>query len=411
MTNKLYQDKKWLTQKYLSENKTQQEIAQICEAGKSTIGTWCRKFGLTKQNPHLNSRNKLSSNKPKLMEEWSENNTLDPDQLTTHSSKKALWVCTTCEEEWEAEVERRSQGHGCPYCAGQKVYDDNRLSKLYPHLVKEWSPQNNKQPDQYTYGSDQIVWWCCADCGYEYEQKIALRSAGYGCPACAGKVPTSDNNLKAVYPKLAKQWSSKNKKDPTEFCCKSKQKAWWVCDSCKKEWEASIQSRTLSGSGCPYCSGHRVSDKNRLTTHYPEIAKQWSTKNMQEAASFSHGSNCKVWWFCFSCEEHWKAAINNRTKGQGCPRCNLPGNGWELSYKKYLDDADIQYEYHPEHLETPLGRYHPDFWIEQEGRYIEIKAQYWERDLQNQKIEWLRNQGHLIHKLHGKDLKERGILK
>ena len=89
MTNKLYQDKKWLTQKYLSENKTQQEIAQICEAGKSTIGTWCRKFGLTKQNPHLNSRNKLSSNKPKLMEEWSENNTLDPDQITTHSSKKA----------------------------------------------------------------------------------------------------------------------------------------------------------------------------------------------------------------------------------------------------------------------------------------------------------------------------------
>ena len=59
-----------------------------------------------------------------------------------------------------------------------------------------------------------------------------------------------------------------------------------------------------------------------LRSEYPELAKQWHpTRNYPLVAhSVTSGSGKKVWWQCANGHE-WRAVINSRTRGMGCPYC------------------------------------------------------------------------------------------
>ena len=59
-----------------------------------------------------------------------------------------------------------------------------------------------------------------------------------------------------------------------------------------------------------------------LRSEYPELAEQWHpTRNYPLAAqSVTSGSGKKVWWLCANGHE-WRAVINSRTRGMGCPYC------------------------------------------------------------------------------------------
>ncbi|MCQ2965171.1 MAG: hypothetical protein MJ250_00330 [Alphaproteobacteria bacterium] len=70
--------------------------------------------------------------------------------------------------------------------------------------------------------------------------------------------------------------------------------------------------------------GIRLTDENRLSTTYPELATEWHpTKNNGLTPNdVSFGSHRKVWWLCKKGHE-WIANISNRTKhGRGCPFCS-----------------------------------------------------------------------------------------
>jgi Probable Zinc-ribbon domain len=59
-----------------------------------------------------------------------------------------------------------------------------------------------------------------------------------------------------------------------------------------------------------------------LQSEYPDLATQWHpTKNAPLAAdAVTPGSGQKVWWLCRRGHE-WKAVINSRARGMGCPYC------------------------------------------------------------------------------------------
>ena len=63
------------------------------------------------------------SDNAQLMAEWDweKNNGigLDPNKLTCGSNKKAWWICENGHE-WEAQINSRNRGHGCPECTRQK---------------------------------------------------------------------------------------------------------------------------------------------------------------------------------------------------------------------------------------------------------------------------------------------------
>jgi len=199
----------------------------------------------------------------------------------------------------------------------------NSLAVMRPELVREWSDKNLPlTPDKITYGSNKIVWWK-ADCGHEWQASVKARSGGENCPICSGaRVIEGINDLATLKPELVQEWSEKNKIKPTEVSVGSHKKVIWKCKQ-GHEWEASIKSRTVNGTGCPYCSHNKVLEGfNDLASRFPQIAAEWSDKNYPLLPTMvTPFANRKVWWKCSKGHE-WYTLISTRSGGSKCPYCS-----------------------------------------------------------------------------------------
>ena len=84
-----------------------------------------------------------------------------PTHVSRGSTKNIWWECEKGHE-WQAIINNRTNGRGCPYCSGKRVCADNALSTKYPHLVYEWHPtkNHNLKPEEVTCGSSK------KPCGY-----------------------------------------------------------------------------------------------------------------------------------------------------------------------------------------------------------------------------------------------------
>lgn len=199
----------------------------------------------------------------------------------------------------------------------------NSLAAMRPELVREWSEKNLPlTPDKITYGSNKIVWWKAA-CGHEWQTSVKARSKGENCPICSGaRVIEGINDLATLKPELAQEWSEKNEIKPTEVSVGSHKKVIWKC-RLGHEWEASVKSRTVNGTGCPYCSHNKVLEGfNDLASQMPEVAAEWSEKNYPLLpAMVTPFANRKVWWKCGKGHE-WHTLISTRSGGSKCPYCS-----------------------------------------------------------------------------------------
>jgi hypothetical protein len=75
----------------------------------------------------------LLTKHPDVAREWhlKKNGDKKPEDFTPKSNKKAWWLCKkNPEHEWEAVIYSRTQGHGCPFCAGRKNQIRTRLFRL-----------------------------------------------------------------------------------------------------------------------------------------------------------------------------------------------------------------------------------------------------------------------------------------
>ena len=131
------------------------------------------------------------------------------------------------------------------------------------------------------------------------------------------------SNLLKYNEKLMLEYNfEKNKEIELEkLTCGSKIKVWWKCEK-GHEWKATVDNRNR-GTGCPYCSGRRaIIGYNDLSTVNPQLAKEWNYEKNGDLKPSEVKSNCgkKVWWKCNKGHE-WKATVDNRNRGRGCPIC------------------------------------------------------------------------------------------
>ncbi|MBR2377202.1 MAG: zinc-ribbon domain-containing protein [Clostridia bacterium] len=264
----------------------------------------------------------------KLASEWhpTKNGLLKPDSVTVSSNKKVWWLCSKGHE-WQAVINSRNQGAGCPICSGHKIlvgYND--LATLNPQLANEWHPTKNDGllPNMVTLNSNRRIWWVCEK-GHEWQTLITDRVRGTNCPICSNKkVLIGYNDLKTKNPKLASEWhTDKNGKlTPQDVTSGSSKYVWWKCKM-GHEWKAAISSRNM-GYNCPYCAGQKgIIGVNDLETKNPSLASEWHpTKNGDlKPSNFMPGSNKKVWWLG-KCGHEWSASIASRNSGRGCPYCS-----------------------------------------------------------------------------------------
>ena len=73
-----------------------------------------------------------------LRVEWNydKNKSLVPEAFSLGSSKKVWWKCSKCEYEWEAAINSRNNGRGCPVC-GRKKTENSCRKKVQNSDTKE----------------------------------------------------------------------------------------------------------------------------------------------------------------------------------------------------------------------------------------------------------------------------------
>lgn len=276
---------------------------------------------------YTEKENSILFSNPEIAKEWNyeKNGNLKPEHFLANSNKKVWWKCIKGHE-WQAIIQNRNKGIGCPYCSGRyAIKGKSDLQTVNPDLAKEWNYEKNNglTPMDVLPNSEQLVWWKCQK-GHEWQAMIGNRNRGSGCPYCSGRYPIKgENDLQTVNPNLAKEWNEEknNGLTPKDVLPNSNKKVWWKCNK-GHEWQAVISHRN-KGSGCPYCSGKKILlGYNDLATKNPNLALEWHPiKNGDLLPTMvSLGSNKKVWWICNNGHE-WQATIYDRNSGRGCPIC------------------------------------------------------------------------------------------
>lgn len=273
-------------------------------------------------------QNDLLTINPYLAAEWDyeKNDDLSPEIVLPYSSKKVWWKCQEGHS-WIAAISNRSNGNGCPYCAGIfPIVGKTDFESQHPELLFLWDYENNSpvSPSQFTCGSAKKVWWRC-DNAHHWKSSVSAIIKGSRCPYCAGrKVWLGFNDLKTMLPDVADEWDYEKNGGliPEQFTKCSRKKVWWRCKY-GHSWQTEIQYRR-AGTGCPYCSGNlAIRGENDLMTLRPDLAEQWdSTRNGNLTPNdISIGSNRHIWWQCPH-GHHWKTIVYDRVNGSGCPYCS-----------------------------------------------------------------------------------------
>ena len=274
----------------------------------------------------LKGFNDLQTKFPEIAAEWhpTKNGDLKPDNVFSGSSKKVWWLCSNGHE-YESKIDGRTDGRGCPYCAGRRLLVGfNDLATTNPQLASEWHPTKNGilTPSDVFEGGRQIVWWKCKS-GHEWKAQISSRAKG-GCPYCGGKkINIGFNDLATTHPDIAIEWHPTKNGDlkPTAITAGSRAKVWWICP--KGHAYQMIVSRRKLGYNCPYCSGHKVlAGYNDLATINPQLASEWNVElNEITPLDVTAGSAKKVWWTCQK-GHNYQMEISQRNLGHGCPYCS-----------------------------------------------------------------------------------------
>ena len=226
--------------------------------------------------------NDLLSTNPELALQWHpvKNGTLSAQDVTAGSKKKVWWILPYTDPhsgdhfdfEWEATINDRANGEGCPYLSNNKLWKGyNDLKTRFPTIAAEWHPIKNGEQtaENSIFCSTKTAWWLLpyddpkTGLHYDFEWQAAVYSRtvnGAGCPYLSNdKVWAGYNDLESCYPAIAAEWHPiRNRmRLPSKVYKYSPRKAWWQCSRCGHEWYASIKGRTRDETGCPACRKQR----------------------------------------------------------------------------------------------------------------------------------------------------------
>jgi DNA-directed RNA polymerase subunit RPC12/RpoP len=113
-------------------------------------------------------------------------------------------------------------------------------------VLEEWA-DTEKGPREVTKASHHRALWKCSDCGHEWRARVGNRTKSKNptnCPACSGRVPTENNNLRVTEESggrlahLLVEWNHLTKR-PEEFGPASSEIVPWECGNqkCGGQWQ------------------------------------------------------------------------------------------------------------------------------------------------------------------------------
>jgi hypothetical protein len=255
----------------------------------------------------------------------------DPTKISSGSHKKLEWECEQGHT-WFAFIYNRSNGTGCPVCAGKiALLGFNDLATYHPELAAQ---AHGWDPKAVTVGSNRKLGWKC-DQGHIWHSTVAHRREGKGCNVCANRVVlVGFNDLATTHSDLAAQahgW------DPTTVTAGSHKKLEWTCEQGHK-WNSAIEWR-VRGSGCLVCCNLQVLvGFNDLATTHPDLAAQ---AHGWDPTTIISGSPKKMVWKCEQGHK-WRGRVSHRSDGVGCPSCATFGfDPNKQGFLYFMDHFDL----------------------------------------------------------------------
>ena len=234
----------------------------------------------------------------------------DPTNVSEYANVLRTWRCSRSHV-YEATVDSRSRGRGCPYCSGNKVLKGfNDLATINPSVAAQ---AHGWDPSLVSFGHSGIKEWKC-DRGHIFQTTVTSRHGGIGCGICSNHIVVEGiNDLQTTHPELAMELIGS---DPTKISAGTKRRLQWKCKE-GHTWSTTGDARKR-GSGCPKCYGNVVNTGvNDLATLNPNLASQ---AHGWDPTLISIYSGQKLEWKCK--EGHtWKAVVAARSIGSNCPVC------------------------------------------------------------------------------------------
>lgn len=295
----------------------------LCEKGhewQAVIGDRARSLGcpVCSNQKLLVGYNDLATTHPELAVQWhpTKNGDRTPQMVFAGNNKKAWWICDKGHE-WEATVNSRRSGHGCPLCSGEAQTSFPEQAILY-YLQKVTDAQNRAT----VFGKEIDIWLPHLRVGVEYNGSYYHRNktkkdvakvsffAEKGIRIItlkdAGRNNINGDVIEHVYGK--KDWSSLNWAITELFA---------LIDIPSPEINVALDAPEIHAQ---YIQQEK---EFSLANKFPSIAAQWHpTKNgALTPQKIAAKSGKIVWWQCAK-EHEWRAAVNDRTKGNTCPTCS-----------------------------------------------------------------------------------------
>lgn len=216
--------------------------------------------------------------------------------------------------------------------------------RIFPELDITKTQELGIDPFTLTLLSDRRPMWKCST-NPDHTWQISVNSMtrrSYICPQCPR--PTTGTYLSetALYAEVNHTLTETEGIDPLLLTTGSGKKIWWDCskDDTHPAWKASVTNRS-KGKGCPNC--YAQCPMLSETPLYREVNKALTFADGIKAKDLSAGSNLKIWWNCSKDDTHpaWKAEVNGRRKGRGCPKC--AGSKTESEFRALMNASDYTF--------------------------------------------------------------------
>ena len=142
--------------------------------------------------------------------------------------------------------------------------------------------------------------------------------------------PDRTKSLAYRFPAIAREWDYEANAPmlPTMVSAKSPRVVFFRCPVCGESYDARVCHRTDMGTGCPYCSGHRVTPERSAIALHPGMFKDWDwDENKVDPHTLSVNCNTSFWWKCPHGHKY-QAPLNRKMEGlrkrgrySGCGQC------------------------------------------------------------------------------------------
>lgn len=220
---------------------------------------------------------------PEIAVEWmtEKNEGIDTFHIMAGTHDKYYWKCKKCGNVWLSKVSDRVHGHGCMLCGRKKQVEswmNNRMNKYNflqwcednnrTDLLEDWDIQKNAtlertMPSQYSYGSNECVYWKNTLTGHTWRASISNRKTsmpGCYCKECSYARRGKSNREAAIKKKginlvewcnqngredILEDWDyEKNVNSPDAYTKGSNSEVFWICQRCGHRWKSRIKVRT-----------------------------------------------------------------------------------------------------------------------------------------------------------------------